>query len=167
MFETDGTQTDVELLLFLSKDILSTLCPQLLDTDGWDQLVQKVLLLHDDYDDTNCDSDIPIFQQEWEKQWEYSDEEEFSLEDVNRIVLYGRGRQAFSGNLQLDPYGPPDGSVVPDEFEDVEKDSEGAPDVEPEWHDPLDSIGCMDLVARACEMLADWVEENGEPVSRV
>lgn len=163
MFETDGTQMELESLLFLCKDVLSTLCPPLLDTDGWDQLVQKVLLLRDD--DSDYDMDVPIFQSEWEKQWEYSDEEDVSYDDVDHLDLLARGRQGFSSSRHWGAYGLQDGDVIRDEFDDVEKDGDGDPDAGTEWHDPLDSIGCMDLVSKACEMLAEWVEENGEPVS--
>ncbi|EKD04196.1 hypothetical protein A1Q2_01493 [Trichosporon asahii var. asahii CBS 8904] len=167
MFETDGTQMDLESLLFLCKDVLSTLCPALLDTDGWDQLVEKVLLLRED-DDSDYDSDIPIYQSDWEKQWEYSDEEEDEpLQELNHFTSQGRGRQGFSSNRSWEVYGLQDGDVIRDEFDDVEKDGEGDPDADKEWHDALDSIGCMELVSRACEMLAEWVEENGEPVSLI
>lgn len=171
MFESEGSQLDLESLLFLCKDVLSTLCPALLDTDGWDQLVEKVLLLRDDYDD--CDSDIPIYQSDWEKQWKYSDkqweysdeEDEVSLKDVSHFALEGRGRQGFSNSRHWESYGLQDGDVIRDEFDDVEKDGEGDPDADKGWHDALDSIGCTELVSRACEMLAEWVEEHGEPVS--
>lgn len=163
VFETEGTPMDAESLLFLCKDVLATLCPPLLDTAGWDELVQKVLLLRDEDAGSDSDGDIPIFQQDWEKQWEYSDEEEESSEDVDHVALEGRGSPGF-GSRHWEAYGLRDGEVIPDEFDDVVKDGDGDPATRKEWHTALDSIGCMDLVSRACEMLAEWVEENGEPV---
>lgn len=162
-YETTGTQMDLESLLFLCKDVLATVCPKLLETKSWERLVHNVLLSCDGSDDSDYDDDIPIFQSEWEKQWEYSDEEDDPLDAVSNIVLEGRGRQGYSSSSHWETIDRRGQMVLSPEFDDVVKVGDRDPDAEETWHDASDRIGCMDLVSRVCEMIAEW-EDDGDSV---
>lgn len=156
---TNGTHSDLERLLFLCKDVLAFLCPQVLDTDAWDRLVHQVLLQRDTDQDSEVDQDVPIYQDQWEKQWEHSFEEDITIENAAEFIPELRGRQgayrSWEAYRELK-----NGDALWDEFDDVVKDGEGGPAA------ASDPFGCMELVSRASEMLVEWVQENGEPVSR-